>query len=572
MAEVEKLVIELSAKVSNLESGVATATKKLGILSSSADKTQRSLDGMGKAGEFVATKMRFLAASLSVGALYNMTRGAIDAGDALNDMAQRSGIAVETLSALQLYAKQNDASMQSLAMALKFMNKNMAEAQSGSKSAIEAFGQLGLTIDEMLQKSPEQQFMIIAQRISELGSEAQRTKALMDIFGRGGADLAIMMQKGAAGIEEAINKSKELGIVLGEEQAQKLARYNDKIDEMNARFTAFKISAVLGVADALQKLSDAIPEDKSIETLNKVLAQKSLDNNPDRTGAANAINEAAGLFSPIPKQQSKGRMAAPKQSGKRELVSFGGNAKESSGSIASVANDVNALQEALDDLQRQTSRDVYTHGMSELGQKLSEVEALVQDTALRYNTELTPAQQTQVEVIKENIRQYDELQQQQEESQRLADAMGSAFESSFERAITSGESLGDTLKSLAKDLVQLLIRQNITQPLGSAISGMFGGGGGLFSSLFSSLPSFDVGTPYVPRDMTANIHKGEMIIPADDAQRMRSQSSSGGAVYNIDARGADATAIRRLEQKLNALAGVGVVEARVNNAMKRGQV
>ena len=28
-----------------------------------------------------------------------------------------------------------------------------------------------------------------------------------------------------------------------------------------------------------------------------------------------------------------------------------------------------------------------------------------------------------------------------------------------------------------------------------------------------TLPSFDVGTNYVPRDMVANIHEGEMIIP-----------------------------------------------------------
>lgn len=45
------------------------------------------------------------------------------------------------------------------------------------------------------------------------------------------------------------------------------------------------------------------------------------------------------------------------------------------------------------------------------------------------------------------------------------------------------------------------------------------------------LPSFDVGTNNVASDMTANIHKGEMIIPARQAERLRQQ---GVNIDNID--------------------------------------
>lgn len=46
----------------------------------------------------------------------------------------------------------------------------------------------------------------------------------------------------------------------------------------------------------------------------------------------------------------------------------------------------------------------------------------------------------------------------------------------------------------------------------------------------------------------------------------------GGNTYNIDARGADQSAVRRLEQSLLALAGPGVIEQRVNNASARGGI
>jgi len=60
--------------------------------------------------------------------------------------------------------------------------------------------------------------------------------------------------------------------------------------------------------------------------------------------------------------------------------------------------------------------------------------------------------------------------------------------------------------------------------IGSTISGAA-------SKVASFLPSFDVGTNRVANDMTANIHKDEMIIPARQAERIR---AAGGTIDNID--------------------------------------
>jgi hypothetical protein len=47
-------------------------------------------------------------------------------------------------------------------------------------------------------------------------------------------------------------------------------------------------------------------------------------------------------------------------------------------------------------------------------------------------------------------------------------------------------------------------------------------GGGFWDTIVNLLPKFDVGTNRVPRDMAALIHEGEMIVPAYDAERIRS--------------------------------------------------
>ena len=82
--------------------------------------------------------------------------------------------------------------------------------------------------------------------------------------------------------------------------------------------------------------------------------------------------------------------------------------------------------------------------------------------------------------------------------------------------------------------------------------------------------SFDVGTPYVTHDQVAQIHKGEAVLTPDEAAAWR--NGGGGNVYNIDARGADAGAVRRIEQTLMTLAGPGRIEARVADAQRRGRL
>ena len=59
-------------------------------------------------------------------------------------------------------------------------------------------------------------------------------------------------------------------------------------------------------------------------------------------------------------------------------------------------------------------------------------------------------------------------------------------------------------------------------------SGGMGQGGGFLSGLLAMLPSFDVGTDYVPKDMVAKIHAGEKIVPA-----AQNKPGSGGLTQHI---------------------------------------
>ena len=134
----------------------------------------------------------------------------------------------------------------------------------------------------------------------------------------------------------------------------------------------------------------------------------------------------------------------------------------------------------------------------------------------------------------------------------------------------------------------MALKAAIFEPLQSSLGGIFGSilgtkteasttpavgssiTSGLGNFLDGIINSFDVGTPYVTHDQVAQIHKGEAVLTPDEAAAWR--NGGGGNVYNIDARGADAGAVRRIEQTLMTLAGPGRIEARVADAQRRGRL
>ena len=98
----------------------------------------------------------------------------LQVGSAYDDMAQRTGVAVEALSTLSYAAKLGDTSIESLQGALMKQAKFMGELRSGSAAAAQTLAELGLSASQMLAMSPEQQFLAFADAIAAIPDASQR--------------------------------------------------------------------------------------------------------------------------------------------------------------------------------------------------------------------------------------------------------------------------------------------------------------------------------------------------------------------------------------------------------------
>jgi hypothetical protein len=153
-----------------------------------------------------------------------------DMGDALDEMASRTGLSVEALSELGFAAELSGADLETLEVGVRKMQRTLDEAAQGSDSAQAALARLGLTAQQLMKLSPEEQFTLIADRIAAIDDPAKRAALAMELFGKSGTRLLPMMEGGAAGLQDFREQARALGLTISTEMAKDAARASDAMD------------------------------------------------------------------------------------------------------------------------------------------------------------------------------------------------------------------------------------------------------------------------------------------------------------------------------------------------------
>ncbi|HNQ22492.1 MAG TPA: hypothetical protein PKK06_05300 [Phycisphaerae bacterium] len=209
--------VELFADDSKLVRGLKRASAKLKTFGEGVRNLGLKLAGLGSA--VIAP----LAASSKVFA---------GMGDDLAKMSARTGFSVETLSELGFAADLSGASLEVFEAGVRKMQRTLVDAATGSKSAQDSLALLGLTVAELDQLSPEQQFKLIADRLARIEDPTIKAAAALELFGRSGTQLLPMLTGGAAGIEELQGAARKLGLTISTEDAQAAERFSDTLEIM----------------------------------------------------------------------------------------------------------------------------------------------------------------------------------------------------------------------------------------------------------------------------------------------------------------------------------------------------
>lgn len=201
------------------------------------------------AGAFVAVTTAAFAMTVEAGKIAEQT----------DHLAQKTGIAAVSIEGMSVALARSGLESGSIATAMKGLSKAIVGVSEGTDSSIKLFQSLGLSLD-IVEKGTGSVLRAIADRFQAMPDGAEKATLAVELFGRAGLDLIPMLNKGAAGLDEAMKKAAEFGLILTDTARTDLTVFDDAMDDLGSALKGFAMQVGAAFAPSLTILVKAFTD------------------------------------------------------------------------------------------------------------------------------------------------------------------------------------------------------------------------------------------------------------------------------------------------------------------------
>lgn len=561
------VTVDFNANLARFSSGVDKALNDLNRFESNATRIGRN----------VTQAFNLLGASITVGGMAAAIKSAIDLQDHLNDLSKVTTISARSLAGLSGLAEQSGTDLDGAAKAVSFLAKEMGKAP-------EKFRALGISAND-----PLKAFGQLADVFNSIDDPQSRAAFAATALGKSWESAAPLLAEGSAKMEVMIEKFAKLSGVT-DDSVKNADEFNDKLTELQKLAGGFVVRVANPIVEGLLAINHEFEtsESKSAswgKVLVANLAAVAKVMNPAGAAGAGFIDASAtAAFGMLDKftnpgggsrdtgNRKLGTPAAPPAPGAvGRFIGGGGKAgkgdpelkwgrtldivKELERSMDKLANKpITSLDSLIDDFNQAAA--IYEETRTPLEQleaRYTRLNVLVEKGVLDHETygrAVAAAQKEFEDTVNKSSSVLDKFAENAAKNTQdaLAEWLFDPFDKGVDGMIQGFERFvrRAAAEAASADLTKLLFGQVgggtgggvLGNILSAVIPGLFGGAtqapAPVASAITRTLPSFAVGTDYVPRDMIARIHQGEKIVPADQNRR----GGSGGVTINFAITGA----------------------------------
>lgn len=211
-------------------------------LQAASSKLRNWAASVGRMGLYMAS-----VGGALTGTAIKLARSWETAGASLLDMSQRTGLSVEMLSELQYAAKQTGTQIDNIESAIERMNRRLDEASQGNAVVLTTLGRLGLTLDDLKDLSVDKKFETIARALANVTDATTRSALAARIFGNAAGNMLLpMLARGGAAFDQLRERARNLGLVLGREEAEAAHGLDDAFTDLT--LTVKRLLGAIGQA------------------------------------------------------------------------------------------------------------------------------------------------------------------------------------------------------------------------------------------------------------------------------------------------------------------------------------
>lgn len=231
-------------------SSVDNAKQSLQGLTQQSGQTQGALQNLNTNSDKAAGGLSNIAskanlAKLGIAALVtgiaaftiNQINKFATAGDEINKMSQRLGVASDELQKLQYAARFSDVSVNGLERGISSLNILMNDYTDGNKKAVETVNKFGISLVNANGdlKSSTELFKTVSERIAETNDPLERAAIATSVFGdKLGRELMPMLLEGQAGLEKFGDEAERTNNIIGQDALDASTQYMDALEKVRA--------------------------------------------------------------------------------------------------------------------------------------------------------------------------------------------------------------------------------------------------------------------------------------------------------------------------------------------------
>lgn len=223
--DARKLKAELASVDKQFASVGSNALTAMKGITAGASLAAAGLAAVGAAG-LIATKQ-----------LFDLSQQAAEYGSTIFDASQKTGLAAETLSAMDFAAKQSGTSLEAITGSVAKFSKTVGAAIDGSKEARESLLALGIDPQDAMQDL-DGALATVFKRINDAKPGIEQITIAQKAFGKSGADLLPFIKSFDGDLAALTKRAKELGVTIDDDAARAADEFGDQLDTLSAQFAA----------------------------------------------------------------------------------------------------------------------------------------------------------------------------------------------------------------------------------------------------------------------------------------------------------------------------------------------
>ncbi|OBQ68909.1 hypothetical protein EFV37_29165 [Mesorhizobium loti] len=235
-----------------------------------------------------------LTAIASLSGAFDKLKETISEYDKIASDAKTTGLKTDTFQALAFAAKQANIEYDSFNSSLDIFAKNSGLAERGQGALYAGLKNLNPQLLQAIlnTKDQEERLKLVSDAMANTSDATQRAALSTVIFGKGGIEMARILEQGRASIEKFKQSAREMGIIIPDELLQRAGELDDKLDLLSKVISVQLGQALINLAPILVGSIQGFA-DFSKELNNTAAVIDNFINNPSLANFAKIFGEGS---------------------------------------------------------------------------------------------------------------------------------------------------------------------------------------------------------------------------------------------------------------------------------------